>query len=278
MQTSIALVLASDENNPITAAITSAIDNITNSNKNNDSTPTNSNNNSGSTITTTTTPITPPITQPSPTPDPITLPITNPSPTPKPAPQGQPGNNSSSQPGNSQAPVCGDSKPVSAPKLLTAYAIGKNKVALVWSRALDPVSYYLVAYGTKPGKPEFGNPNIGGKNTTSFIVSSLSGGQTYYFKVRAGNGCMPGDFSNEMAVKVVGDKITTPAAGFKPGVLGVNKKIATKSAAATSAAIITPQPEATFKPITSAKPDRVITGSRNSLRRLLDVFQNLFKK
>lgn len=259
MQTNIILAIASNDGNPITAPITPPVT---------DPTPTPSPE-----------PVTPPVTNPTPTPDPLTPPITNPTPTPSPTPippapaqQNQPGN-ASSQPGNPEPPVCGDSKPVSTPRLLVALASGRNQVALVWSKALDPVSYYLVAYGTKPGQPEFGNPNIGGKDTVSFIVSGLSGGKTYYFKVRAGNGCMPGDFSNEIAVKVAGSTITAPAAGFKAGVLGATKRNAT-----TSPNIATQGPETIFKPITSAKPERVITGSGNFLIRVLNFFTNIFKR
>lgn len=177
-------------------------------------------------------PITSPITNPSPTPspipspDPITSPITDPTPSPTPSatPEPEPvtdpsptpsatpapeqhndNNNSGRNDSPAQAPVCVDSKPESAPKLLSASANGKNQVTLTWSKAADPVTYYLVAYGTKSGKLEFGNPNVGGKNATSYTVKGLENGKTYFFKVRAGNHCMPGEFSNELSVKVTGE-------------------------------------------------------------------------
>lgn len=121
--------------------------------------------------------------------------------------------------GSASAPVCNDTKPGSAPTLLSAVA-GANSVTLIWSEAKDPVTYYLVAYGTSSGSLQFGNPNVGGKGTTSYIVSGLSGGRTYYFKVRAGNGCAPGDYSNEIAATVGGAELGGPAAGFEAGVLG----------------------------------------------------------
>jgi len=71
----------------------------------------------------------------------------------------------------------------------------------------------------------FGNPNIGNSETTEYTVKSLSGGKKYYFKVRAGNGCMPGDFSNEIMVNLKGEDILDTQGGtgegFTKNVLGV---------------------------------------------------------
>ena len=117
------------------------------------------------------------------------------------------------------SPVCTDQKPASAPVLVRATP-ALNTVTLTWVKASGPVSYYLVNYSATPGRFEFGNPNVGGAETTSYTVTNLSGGTTYYFKVRAGNGCSPGDFSNELSSTPVGIFIEGPAAGFIPGVLG----------------------------------------------------------
>ncbi|MCL4390475.1 MAG: fibronectin type III domain-containing protein [Patescibacteria group bacterium] len=116
-------------------------------------------------------------------------------------------------------PVCNDTAPAGAP-VLTGIVAGTNSVTLFWNKAADPVTYYLVAYGTDPAADQFGNPNVGGAGTTSYTVGGLSGGVTYYFKVRAGNGCAPGPFSNILSVTPGGGVVSGPAAGFIPGVLG----------------------------------------------------------
>lgn len=116
-------------------------------------------------------------------------------------------------------PICSDAKPGSAPKLLSAIP-DENSVILTWSEAKDPLTYYLVAHGTTADSLEFGNPYIGGKGTTSYKVEKLSGGLSYYFRVRAGNGCMPGDFSNTLPVYVEGKIISEPAQGFSNLALG----------------------------------------------------------
>lgn len=127
------------------------------------------------------------------------------------------------------ATVCNDTKPGSAPTLLSAIG-GTNSVTLNWSEAKDPVSYYLVAYGVSPSNSTYGNPNVGPKGTTSYTVSGLSGGVTYCFIVRAGNGCTPGDFSNQICTTPGGGFVAGPAPGFTEGVLGE----ATKAAELTS--------------------------------------------
>ncbi len=117
--------------------------------------------------------------------------------------------------------VCNDQKPGSTPVLLSAIP-GSNSVILNWSKASDPVSYYLVAYGISPNNNTYGNPNVGNKDTTSYTVNNLSGGTTYCFIVRAGNGCTPGDFSNQICTTPAGGTVTGVAAGFAPGVLGLS--------------------------------------------------------
>jgi hypothetical protein len=132
----------------------------------------------------------------------------------------QSGNNGSAG-GSATAPVCSDTKPGSAPILLQAIA-GQNQVQLIWSEGTMPVSYYLVAYGLTPGAISYGNPDIGPKGTTGYTVTNLSGNTTYYFRVRAGNGCMPGDYSNELTATPTGPEVNGTAAGFAAGVLGVS--------------------------------------------------------
>src|SRR3989344_688576 len=92
---------------------------------------------------------------------------------------------------------CTDPKPNSAPILISAKA-GEDSVSLLWTEALDPVTYYLVAYGLSKENLEYGNPNIGPRGTTSYTVGGLAKGVKYYFRVRAVNGCKPGKLSNTL--------------------------------------------------------------------------------
>lgn len=128
----------------------------------------------------------------------------------------------SSSGGSVGAPSCNNEAPKSAPVIFSAVTTGQNEVTLTWDKAKDPVTHYVIAYGLEKGKPLYGNPNIG--NVSSYVVKGLSGGVTYYFKVRAGNDCMPGAYSEEIAVKVGGKFIKGPAQNFQPGVLGKSIK------------------------------------------------------
>lgn len=124
--------------------------------------------------------------------------------------------------------VCNDAVPGGSP-VLTSATGGVNSVTLAWIPAPGPVTYYLVTYGTTPGAQTYGNPNIGGPGTTSYTVNGLSGGTTYYFSVRAGNGCMPGPFSNELSAKAGGVALAGPATGFGAGVLGTSTQSLSES-------------------------------------------------
>jgi len=111
--------------------------------------------------------------------------------------------NTSEQKLDSTPYVCTDSKPGSAPVLVSATQTGSNQISLFWNKANDPVTHYAVVYGTEPGKPTFGVANTG-SNETSYTINNLIGGQTYYFRVYGIHGCMPGDFSNELSQKALG--------------------------------------------------------------------------
>ncbi len=162
---------------------------------------------------------------PIPTSTPTSTPAPGTTPTPAPAVLGA----------GVSAPVCNDTTPGGAPTLISAIG-GVNSVTLTWSKASDPVTYYLVAYGVSPNDQTYGNPNIGGKNTTSYTVGGLSaGGTTYCFVVRAGNGCQTGPFSTPLCTTPGGVTVAGIAPGFTPGVLGTQtQQEASEPALATS--------------------------------------------
>jgi adhesin/invasin len=106
---------------------------------------------------------------------------------------------------------CTDGAPGSTPQLTSAVANGTNQITLTWTDANSPVSYYLLAYGITSGQYIYGNPNVGGQGTTSYTVGNLAKGTTYYFAVKAVNGCNPGSFSNEISGTTAGGVVVAPA-------------------------------------------------------------------
>lgn len=120
---------------------------------------------------------------------------------------------------------CGDTAPGSAPYLLSAIPLGNGRIQLHWSDAVNPATYYLVTFGTKPGQQLYGNPNVGPQGTTTYTVGSLPGGRRFYFKVRAGNGCTPGAYSNEVSAVSNGPAAGGVPVGFAPGVLGAHTQV-----------------------------------------------------
>ncbi|MBI2103899.1 fibronectin type III domain-containing protein [Candidatus Woesebacteria bacterium] len=93
-------------------------------------------------------------------------------------------------------PVCSDTTPASSPTI-TSINTGTTSATLNFTPASDPVSYYALEYGTQTGSYQYGASNIGDKNTRSYTVNYLSPQTKYYFRVRGGNGCMPGPWSSE---------------------------------------------------------------------------------
>lgn len=121
------------------------------------------------------------------------------------------------------APSCSDTKP-GTPTSLTATILGAGSVRLSWASPPQPYTYFLIAYSNDPTTMKWGNPNVG--NVTSYTVSGLGTG-TYWFWLRAGNGCMPGDFVGPVSPGTIAGiaGAQTVAPGFTQGVLGVETQL-----------------------------------------------------
>lgn len=103
-------------------------------------------------------------------------------------------------------PTCG---PAATPQITNAVSNGDNEITLTWTDSdSSSVEYYILSYGTASGKYVYGNPNIGGPGTTSYTVSALNDGTTYYFAIEATNSCSTSSFSNE--ISAVAGSTTSP--------------------------------------------------------------------
>lgn len=102
---------------------------------------------------------------------------------------------------SSSTTSCERATPGSAPWLYGAIAQDGKSILLYYTAANDPVDHYSLEYGIEPGKYIFGASNIGGKDGRTYLVQSLQPNTTYYFRVRAGNDCATGEWSNELSAK-----------------------------------------------------------------------------
>lgn len=104
------------------------------------------------------------------------------------------------------APTCGNEKPdkvvlYQPNHSLLPKATDPNSVRLNWLKA-NRANKYTIAFGLASGNYIYGLPDVG--DTNNFTVNHLTSGKTYYFVVRGANGCMPGPWSREWAVRIGG--------------------------------------------------------------------------
>lgn len=111
---------------------------------------------------------------------------------------------SNSSSSSSSAPSCDKTAPSSAPLLWGASAKSANSILLQFGSASGSVDNYALEFGTEHGKYLWGATAIGNESTREYLVKSLSPNTTYYFRVRAGNGCATGGWSGEISAKTWG--------------------------------------------------------------------------
>lgn len=103
-------------------------------------------------------------------------------------------------------PVCGNTVP-GTPQIKTLTYVSSGTVEVTWDD-VDLASSWTVAYGVKSGTYIYGVHNFGDDQSRAIRISQLPGG-TYYFALRANNGCMPGQFSAEKTISLGGGTTTT---------------------------------------------------------------------
>ncbi|MBP9819805.1 carboxypeptidase regulatory-like domain-containing protein [Candidatus Woesebacteria bacterium] len=113
---------------------------------------------------------------------------------------------SSSSSTSSQPPGCSQASPGSkVPLLYSAIAEDSDKVRLYFAPGDAPYDYFALSFGRSSGSNEFGSPNLGGANLRSYLVTNLQANTEYFFRIRNGHGCAPGEWSNKISVKTLGN-------------------------------------------------------------------------
>jgi len=100
------------------------------------------------------------------------------------------------------ASTCSSMPPgLKTPTIYAAIPESNSSITLYFTDADGPLDHYALLYGDRSGEYRFGAVNIGGVNTRKYTVGHLQPNTTYYFRVRAGNGCATGEWSNELSAK-----------------------------------------------------------------------------
>lgn len=219
-------------------------------------------------------PITSPITSPiGGTPTPTETPAPTATPTPVPSNGGDNNNsnshsndnhNDSGSHSSAKSPVCGDAKPTTVPQLVAAIPSGPKKITIYWNKVNGPVNHFVVSYGTKPGFAQYGTPSVGNADTTNFTVDGLSNGTKYFFKVEPVNGCMPGEFSNEVSA----------VASNKKGYVPANLNFAVLGASATNNN--TTSVKKTVKKVEKKEENRIVVSTKKTSFTLVGFISSLF--
>ena len=138
-------------------------------------------------------------------------PLPSPSPSSSPTPPQQSSSNSGSESNSNSDSQCHDQAPGKTPPVIYS-AIAKNahSILLSFHPADKPVEKYILQYGTKSGSYPYGSQDLGVNSSDSmtYAVNLLAPNTTYYFRLKAANGCATGDWSNEISAT------THPLLGF----------------------------------------------------------------
>lgn len=118
-------------------------------------------------------------------------------------------NTSGASSNNNGAPSCGNQAPPAAPKIFQVKR-SKDTVTLTFVPVNRPVTYYYIAYGLKEGDERYGVSFDQGYSggALKYTIKKLNPTTKYYFKIRAGNGCMPGPWSSWVSTSGKGSSVT----------------------------------------------------------------------
>lgn len=167
------------------------------------------------------------------------------------------------------APVCNTSQPGQA-ALVNAYNLGNGQVELVWN-ATDKATSWTVGFGKEAGKYIYGAANFGNSQSRSIVISQLGVGP-YFFALKANNGCMPGNFSQEVLVNVGRSGVAaykSAAAPIKAKLVDSELQVEGTSTTMVAPTVIRLVP--TNAPVEATKPV-----SKNLWQRIVEFVKSIF--
>jgi hypothetical protein len=192
-----------------------------------------------------------------------TVPATTltPIPTPTPAPTAAP-----SAPSSRASPApssCHQTPPgTTAPWLYAAVPQDAYAILLSFTDASPPFDHYSLRYGTASGNDQFGVDRFGSVGARTELVSDLSPSTTYFFSLRAGNGCATGPWSNEIAATTLA---TNASRSLNPQIIKARALPETTNRSRSRSSVLTSTPE---------KRDQGIEGGYGVIVRVTDLQGN----
>ena len=124
-----------------------------------------------------------------------------------------------------------------------------------------PYNKYSIAYGYSEGDERFGVEFNQGfsPGVIAYTIYCLSPNTTYYFKVRPGNGCMPGEWGNTMkATTVLGNKVSQYYRYFPSATLTttIKAKASSQTTKISLTPALKPTPAAAITPTAKPSPSK----------------------
>jgi hypothetical protein len=97
------------------------------------------------------------------------------------------------------------------------FQINVNKTsAQLYFAPVSDADNYFISFATTANAEEHGtNVYLAREGIQNFKVNLLNPNTTYYFKVRANNGCMPGEWSQILKVKTLRSETLKPVIYYK---------------------------------------------------------------
>lgn len=96
---------------------------------------------------------------------------------------------------------CTDARPATSPNIYMAYSDSPDSIVISYTPVLNNVTEYVVEYGTKSDDYRYAQGDIKSNVSNEYRIGYLNSNTKYYIRLRAGNGCAVGDWSNEVSAK-----------------------------------------------------------------------------
>ncbi|MFZ3301085.1 MAG: carboxypeptidase regulatory-like domain-containing protein [Microgenomates group bacterium] len=104
----------------------------------------------------------------------------------------------------SSAATCSSTTPSgNSPWIFSANSNDSSSVTLKFVNYQTPITHFVIEYGIKSGEYKYSVDNIS-KDVNSYTLEKLNLNTTYFFRIRTGNGCATGSWSNEISSKTKG--------------------------------------------------------------------------